>query len=122
MSNVIPLKKQGERFVVYKETPISQRDDEYGLCPVCRKPGRFMNCWNDHFRICEKDKTCWFIGSLLISNKLWSPEAEEAFAKNYEILRTEYTPVRPASPRQDWVEDEEEWFEMWTSGWGITRN
>ncbi len=59
-------------------------DDLFGLCPECYEDVPYLNVKKDHWKACEKCKTCWPISDGLFSS--WQEEAEEDWQRNVEIF------------------------------------
>lgn len=38
-------------------------DGYWGLCPICKKTHGYVNIGRNHWSICEKHRTRWWIGS-----------------------------------------------------------
>ena len=74
-------------------------DDHFGLCPHCVAAGDladvfpYVNVRKSHYKLCEKHKVCWEVGSGLFSS--WQEETEADWQRNREMLAT-LTMVKPA--------------------------
>jgi len=70
-------------------------DDYFGLCPLCGRNDGFLNNLRDHWMICNKHKTKWYVGSNLFS--AWRDmSGEEQDSQRKEL--TEFTEVEPWYP------------------------
>lgn len=72
----------------------SQEIDYFGGCPECGRNDGYLNVGREHWGMCDKHKTKWWIGSNLFSS--WKEETEEEWKKNAERLSAyqEVEPVR----------------------------
>ena len=68
-------------------------DEYFGGCPHCGKNDEFMNVGREHWFVCNRHKTKWWIGSNLFSG--WKDEDEAVWTRNeYRLERfMEVTPI-----------------------------
>lgn len=77
MSNVIEFKRD---------------DDNFGLCPVCKRAPMILNVHKQHFAVCHEHKLAWASGWNLMSG--WRHEDQKTWDDNRALLET-YQPVEP---------------------------
>jgi hypothetical protein len=82
MSNVIPFIK---------------RSCGCGECPICHGSDNVWNVGRDHWAVCHKHKTKWFVGSNLFGN--WRRETEQDWLVNKYRLAN-YRTVEPYIPEE----------------------
>jgi hypothetical protein len=67
------------------------RDDYFGVCPICKWQDGYLNDGPDHWFVCNRHMTKWFVGSNLFSG--WREETpEQRFAQRDKLAR--YRTVR----------------------------
>jgi len=81
-------------------------DEYFGGCPHCGGCDQYMNVERDHWCVCHKHKTKWWIGSNLFS--AWKREGEDLWRRN-EYRLANYMEVKPIRPEP--TEEERRWRE-----------
>jgi hypothetical protein len=61
-------------------------DDLFGLCPECHEEAPYLNIGKSHWKVCDKCKTCWPIGSGLFSS--WQEEDEATWEANRKLVES----------------------------------
>ena len=86
------------------QNEVERKDDVWGLCPVCgNQPDHFLNVGRNHYFVCHRDRTYWWVGSNLFS--AWVHEDPAIWERNAQTLAT-YRKVDAAySPRVDTIHD-----------------
>src|SRR5262245_53375934 len=73
-------------------------DDNFGLCPICRRTDHCLSVGLDHYYLCHRHKVKWHIGSNLFA--VWrgfdSKEDWERYSKRNWYLLSTYREVEPA--------------------------
>lgn len=69
----------------------------FGDCPKCGRTDGYLNIGCDHWFVCDRHKTKWYIGSNLFS--CWKEETPETWLKNQDKLayHREVKPLRRSS-------------------------
>jgi len=87
------------------ENNLELHDDRFGLCPQCLRQGVCVS-GPDHWFICKRHKTRWYVGFNLLSG--WSGQTAEERASNARLL-AKYRVVEPAyHPQSEAPEASEE--------------
>lgn len=98
-SNVIPMIRRDTPrkavITIFGEDHEVADDSYFGCCPVCRKPGYYLNIESCHWLVCDKHKTYWYFGCNLFS--AWKDEDWDVWERNNAKLLT-YTEVEPWYP------------------------
>jgi hypothetical protein len=56
------------------------RENYFGVCPICQRQNGYLNDGRDHWFVCDRHKTKWYVGSNLFSS--WRHlTKEESFAQ-----------------------------------------
>ena len=67
----------------------------FGGCPHCGDQDGFLNDGPDHWFVCDRHKTKWYVGSNLFSS--WQDEDEET-RKHNRFKLSEYMTAKPVLP------------------------
>ena len=70
-------------------------DQYFGGCPTCGKNDGYLNFKRNHWMVCHKHKTRWWVGSNLFSS--WREETETDWERNAQRMEG-YAEVAPVSP------------------------
>ena len=81
---------------VVKLQPKVTTDEYFGGCPHCGETAGYINIGRDHWFVCDRHKTKWWIGSNLFSS--WRDEDEEVWRRNDYQLQN-YMTVEPIHPQ-----------------------
>jgi hypothetical protein len=77
------------------------QDDTFGLCPVCHKTDGCAYAGKSHTFYCREHKTCWHVGSNILSG--WREQTEEEQRKIWnEIGLEEFQEVKPYFHPKRW--------------------
>ena len=71
--------------------------DYFGGCPECGTNDGYLNVGREHWFVCDKHKTKWWIGSNLFSS--WMEETEEEWQRN-KIKLADYREVEPIHDKE----------------------
>lgn len=69
----------------------------FGGCPECGGEDGFLNVGREHWFVCARHRTKWFVGGNLFSG--WRDEPEEAWQENASRL-SGYREVLPITSRR----------------------
>jgi ssDNA-binding Zn-finger/Zn-ribbon topoisomerase 1 len=89
-----------------------ERNDYFGLCPVCHKEPMIYNLQRQHWAVCEEHRVCWNVGENLFDS--WRHETPEDWRKNYwlvqqcEIVEAYHWPMKCVQCGRE---------EFWKEGW-----
>lgn len=73
-------------------------DDRFGNCPTCHKTNGFLNVGRDHWFVCDRHRSKWWVGSNLFS--CWRDQDEQGRLVNVHKLAG-YREVKPWFPDVD---------------------
>ena len=79
-----------------KENITRYQERRYGNCPVCGYTDGYINISCNHWFVCHKHKTKWFVGSNLFAD--WQSEREVDWLGN-AVLLGQYRDVESTPPR-----------------------
>lgn len=82
----------------FKNDMTRYQEMRYGNCPVCRYTDGLVNISCNHWFVCHRHKTKWFVGSNLFSD--WQLEREVDWLGN-AVLLGQYREVQPVARKQD---------------------
>lgn len=78
-------------------------DGYWGLCPICKKTDGYVNIGRNHWFICEKHRTRWWIGSNLFSS--WRGETESEQLRHCKKIGFDtFRDVKPFYPEIEGVQ------------------
>ena len=75
--------------------PFPQPETYWESCPVCHQVDEFLNIYRDHWFVCHRHRTKWWVGSNLFST--WRNEKPSDWTRNAARLSA-YREVEPYQP------------------------